>query len=52
MLVANEVLEEVKSKKNSCFFFKVDYEKTYNFVSWEFIYYMLEMLGFYGKWIL
>jgi len=27
VLVANEVLEEVKRKKSSCVFFKVDYEK-------------------------
>jgi len=26
-LVANEVLEEVKRRKRSCIFFKVDYEK-------------------------
>jgi len=51
-LVANEVLEEVKSKKKSCVFFKFDYEKAYNTISWEFIYYMLARLGFYGKWIL
>ena len=49
VLVANEGLEEVKSKKKSCVFFKVDYEKTYDSISWEFIYYMLEMLDFRGK---
>jgi len=49
VLVANEVLEEVKSKKKSCVFFKVDYEKTYDSISWEFIYYMLGRLGLYGK---
>ena len=51
MLVANEILEEVKSEKKSCVFFKVDYEKAYDSVSWEFISYMLERLGFCGKWI-
>jgi len=33
VLVANEVLEEMKRKKRSCILFKVDYEKAYNFVS-------------------
>jgi len=51
VLVANETLEEVKRKKKECVVFKVDYEKTYDSVSWEFIYYMLGRLGFCGKWI-
>ena len=49
--MANEVLEEMKRKKKSCVFFKVDYEKTYDSISWEFIYYMLESVGFCDKWI-
>jgi len=49
--VANETLEEVKRKKKECVVFKVDYEKAYDSVSWEFIYYMLERLDFCGKWI-
>jgi len=32
VLVANEVLDEMKRKKKSCVFFKVDYEKAYDFV--------------------
>ena len=50
VLVVNEVLD-VKSKKTSCVFFKVDYKKAYNSVSWEFLYYMLGRLGFCEKWI-
>jgi len=33
VLVANEVLEEMKRKKNMCVFFKVDFEKAYDSVS-------------------
>jgi len=51
VLVANETLEEVKSKKKECVVFKVDYEKAYDSVSWEFIYYMLGRLRFCGKWV-
>lgn len=51
VLVANEVLEEAKRAKKSCIFFKVDYEKAYDLVKWEFIYYMLGRLGFCDKWI-
>jgi len=52
VLVANEVLEEYKRKMKSCVFFKVDYEKAYDSVSWDFLYYMLERLGFCAQWIL
>ena len=51
VLVANQVLEEYKRKRKSCVFFKVDYKKAYDSVSWNFIYYMLERLGFCAQWI-
>jgi len=51
VLVANEVLDEMKRRKKRCVFFKVDFEKAYDSVRCEFIYYMLEKVGFYGKWI-
>ena len=51
ILVANEVLEQMKRKKKSCMFFKVYYEKAYDSARWDFIYYMLGKLGFCEKWI-
>ncbi|XP_068478909.1 uncharacterized protein [Phaseolus vulgaris] len=51
VLIANETLEEVKMNKSSCLFLKADYEKTYDSVRWDFLYYMLGRLGFGGKWI-
>ncbi|XP_068475153.1 secreted RxLR effector protein 78-like [Phaseolus vulgaris] len=51
VLIANEVLEEYKRKRKSCIFFKVDYEKAYDSVKWDFIYYMLRRLGFCDRWI-
>ena len=45
------ILDEYKRKRKSCVFFKVDYEKTYDSVSWEFIYYMLWRLRFCDRWI-
>jgi len=51
VLVANEVLEEVKRKEKSYVFFKVYCEKAYDLVCWDFIYYMLGRLGFCEKWI-
>ena len=46
VLVAIVVLEEVKRKKASCVFFKVDYEKVYDSVHRDFLYYMLDKIGF------
>jgi len=51
VLVANEVLKEYKRKRKSCVFFKVDYEKAYDSVNWDFIFYMLKSLGFCDRWI-
>jgi len=51
VLVANEVLKEVKRKKASYCFFKVDYEKAYDSIHWDFLYYMLDRLRFCEKWI-
>jgi len=51
VLVANETIEEVKRKKKECVFFKVDYEKAYDSVRWEFLFYMLGRMGFCVKWI-
>jgi len=51
VLVANEVLDEMKRRKKMCIFFKVDFEKAYDYVRWKFIYYMLQRVGFCRKWI-
>ena len=34
-----------------CACVKVDYEKVYDSIRWEFLYYMLHRLGFHNKWI-
>jgi len=45
VLVANEVLKEYKRRK-SCVFFKINYKKAYDSSSWEFIYYIFQLLYF------
>jgi len=50
VLVANEVLEEYKRKRKSYVVFKVDYEKAYDSVNLDFLYYMLRRLGFCDRW--
>ena len=51
MLVANEVVEEAKRKQKPCLVFKVDYEKAYDSVSWNFLFYMMKRMGFGPRWI-
>ena len=50
-LIANEAVEEAKRCNKSCLVFKVDYERAYDFVSWNFLSYMMKRLGFCPKWI-
>ena len=51
VLVANEVIEEARRSKKSCMVFKVDFEKAYDSVSWQFLIYMLKRMGFHERWI-
>ncbi|GKV26615.1 hypothetical protein SLEP1_g35880 [Rubroshorea leprosula] len=54
VVVANEVVDEAKRKKKKSFLLKVDFEKAYNKVCWEFIDYMMMRMGFnvtWRKWI-
>eukprot|EP00256_Glycine_max_P049986 XP_006605180.1 uncharacterized protein LOC100800421 [Glycine max] len=37
--------------KRSCIVFKVDFEKAYDSVSWQFLLYMLRRMGFHERWI-
>ncbi|XP_019434024.1 PREDICTED: uncharacterized protein LOC109340748 [Lupinus angustifolius] len=51
VVVANEVIDQVKKKRRGdCFILKVDFEKAYDSVNWEFLIYMMERLGFCLKW--
>jgi len=48
VMVANEIVDKAKRRKNNTFF-KVDFEKTYDSTSWEFFIYMLQRMGFHEK---
>ena len=50
VVVANEVVEEVRRKKGRCIIVKPDFEKSYDSVNWDFLIYMLKRLGFCSKW--
>ena len=49
--IANEVVEEARRGQKLCIVFKVDYEKAYDSVSWDFLLYLLRRMGFHSKWI-
>ena len=52
VLTANEVIEDLRRCRMSGLCFKVDFEKAYDSVSWEFLYDMLQRLGFHSRWIM
>lgn len=51
VLVVNEVISEAKYKKRLTMVFKVDFEKAYESVRWDFLLYMLRRMNFSDKWI-
>ncbi|GKA59431.1 putative RNA-directed DNA polymerase [Tanacetum coccineum] len=50
VLLVNKVVDFIKKLKNSCFIFKVDFEKAYDCVNWEFLYEVMSQMGFERKW--
>ncbi|GKV49617.1 hypothetical protein SLEP1_g56358 [Rubroshorea leprosula] len=50
VLVLNEVVDEIKRKKQPAFVFKADFKKAYDCVDWSFLDWMMERLGFGKKW--
>jgi len=51
VLIAYEVVEEARRSKRPCLVFKVDFEKAYDSVSWQFLFYMMRRMGFHERWI-
>ena len=52
VLLLHETLHEIKAKKkNGVVFFKVDFEKAYNNINWNFMLHVLKMKGFLEKFI-
>ena len=49
--MAHEVIHEIKKSGSQGLVLKLDYEKAYDRVSWEFMFDMLHSRGFGPKWI-
>ncbi|GKV32614.1 hypothetical protein SLEP1_g41208 [Rubroshorea leprosula] len=50
VVIANEVIDEVKKKRKEAFLFKIDLEKAYDKVSWRFLDFMMQKSGFSNTW--
>ena len=51
VLLENEVIEDLRRKGKSGLCLKVDFEKAYDSVRWEYMYDMLGRMGFHNTWI-
>ncbi|WJZ92237.1 hypothetical protein VitviT2T_011246 [Vitis vinifera] len=51
MLIANEAIDSVLKKKGSGLICKLDIEKAYHHVNWDFLVAILAKMGFGHKWI-
>jgi exonuclease III len=50
VVVLNEIVDYAKRSNKECLILKVDFEKAYDSVSWDFLDYMLGRFGFGTKW--
>ncbi|CAL5415136.1 unnamed protein product [Camellia sinensis] len=51
VLIANEVVDWWKRSKKKGLILKLDFEKAYDSVNWEFLYSMMKNFGFGEKWV-
>ncbi|XP_071714534.1 uncharacterized protein [Rutidosis leptorrhynchoides] len=50
-LIINELVEWCKKRKKKALFFKVDFDKAFDSIHWEYILTMLSNVGFGPKWV-
>ena len=50
VLIANEIVDEKRRSGEEGVVFKIDFEKTYDHVSWDFLDHVLERKGFNPSW--
>ena len=50
VLIANEIVDEKRQSGEEGVVFKIDFEKAYGHVKWDFVDHVLEKKGFSSKW--
>ena len=50
VLIANEIVDEKRRSGEERVVFKIDFEKAYDHVNWDFLVHVLEKKGFSPKW--
>ena len=50
-LIVNEVVESLLKRKERRILCKLDIEKAYDIVNWNFFFLVLQKMGFGGKWL-
>jgi hypothetical protein len=50
VLALHEIVHEAKTKKLGCILLKLDFEKAYNRVNWDFLFEVLRCKGFDPEW--
>jgi hypothetical protein len=50
VMVLHEIVHDVKVRKKDGVILKLDFEKAYDKISWEFIFEMLKQRGFCESW--
>ena len=51
VLIANEVVDWWKKSNRKGFMLKLDFEKAYDIINWQFLFDMFENFGFGQRWI-
>ena len=51
-LIANEIIDSMVKEKETCILCKLDIEKAYDQISWNFLFTVRQQMGFGIKWIL
>lgn len=49
-LVANKVVDEARKRKNELILFKIDFEKSYDSLQWDYLGTVLTFMNFPVKW--
>ncbi|KAJ0805636.1 putative RNA-directed DNA polymerase [Helianthus annuus] len=49
-LIVNEIISWIKKKKDKAFILKIDFDKAYDNVNWNFLVSIFQEMGFHEKW--